>query len=187
MLSSYTPDFTFDQVPVWHRFPGVGWLGQRTSKVQGKYGRSCQMPLLRPHQQCTRGLVRPALPSEEVVCLLDSDRWAVALQPHYHVRFLLWQTSFLCLSFRCLFLWRISSYPLVLFSIYLFGLHQVLVAAHGILVAACGLLSCGMWDLVPQPGIEPQPPALGARSLTHWATREFSPLLFFICLFLLHF
>ena len=29
-----------------------------------------------------------------------------------------------------------------------------------------------MWDLVPQPGIEPGPPALGVRSRTHWTTRE---------------
>ena len=33
-------------------------------------------------------------------------------------------------------------------------------------------LSCGMWDLVPRPGIEPGPPALGAQSLSHWTTRE---------------
>ena len=33
-------------------------------------------------------------------------------------------------------------------------------------------LSCGMWDLVPWPGIEPGPPALGAQSLSHWTTRE---------------
>ena len=33
-------------------------------------------------------------------------------------------------------------------------------------------LSCGMWDLVPWPGIEPGPPALGARSLRHWTARE---------------
>ena len=33
-------------------------------------------------------------------------------------------------------------------------------------------LSCGRRDLVPQPGIEPQPPALGARRLSHWTTRE---------------
>ena len=25
-----------------------------------------------------------------------------------------------------------------------------------------GSFSCGMWDQVPQPGIEPWPPALGA-------------------------
>ena len=54
-------------------------------------------------------------------------------------------------------------------------------AAHGIFVVAHGLLS--MWhadflvaacmrDLVPWPGIEPKPPALGAQSLTHWTTRE---------------
>ena len=29
-----------------------------------------------------------------------------------------------------------------------------------------------MWDLVPWPGIEPRPPALGARSLSHWITRD---------------
>ena len=42
---------------------------------------------------------------------------------------------------------------------YLFWLGQVLVAA------------C-MGDLVAQAGIEPGTPALGARSLTHWTTRE---------------
>ena len=29
-----------------------------------------------------------------------------------------------------------------------------------------------MWDLVPQPGIQPRPPALGVQSLSHWTTRE---------------
>ena len=33
-------------------------------------------------------------------------------------------------------------------------------------------LSCGMQDLVPWPGIECRPPALGAQSLSHWATAE---------------
>ena len=33
-------------------------------------------------------------------------------------------------------------------------------------------LSCNMWDLVPWPGVEPRPPALGAWSLSHWSTRE---------------
>ena len=33
-------------------------------------------------------------------------------------------------------------------------------------------LSCGMWDLVPWSGIKHWPPALGARSLSHWTTRE---------------
>ena len=33
-------------------------------------------------------------------------------------------------------------------------------------VAAC------MWDLVPRPGMEPRPPALGVQGLTHWTTRE---------------
>ena len=41
-----------------------------------------------------------------------------------------------------------------------------------ILVAAVGIFSFGMWDLVPQPGIEPGPPALGTQSLGHWMTLE---------------
>ena len=50
-----------------------------------------------------------------------------------------------------------------------------------ILVVACELLAATcMWDLVPQPGIEPRPPALGARSLTHWTTREVSVCLLFL-------
>ena len=32
--------------------------------------------------------------------------------------------------------------------------------------------SCGTWDLVPRPGIEPRPPVLGVQSLNHWTTRE---------------
>ena len=38
----------------------------------------------------------------------------------------------------------------------------------------CGMraLSCSMLDLVPGPGIEPRPPALGAWSRNHWTTRE---------------
>ena len=33
-----------------------------------------------------------------------------------------------------------------------------------VLVAACEVFSCSMWDLVPWPGIEPGPPAMGAQS-----------------------
>ena len=34
-------------------------------------------------------------------------------------------------------------------------------------------IACGI--LVPQPGIEPAPPALEAQSLNHWTTREVPP------------
>ena len=33
-------------------------------------------------------------------------------------------------------------------------------------------LNCGMWELVPWPGIKPRTPELRAWSLCHWATRE---------------
>ena len=39
-------------------------------------------------------------------------------------------------------------------------------------------LSCSMWDLVPWPGTEPGPPALGAQSLSHWTTRKVPHTLF---------
>ena len=46
-------------------------------------------------------------------------------------------------------------------------------------IAACGIFSCsmwilsyGMWDLVPWPGIKPKPPALGAQSISHGTTKE---------------
>ena len=42
-----------------------------------------------------------------------------------------------------------------------------------------GTLNCGMWDLVPWPGIEPGPPTLEVRNLSHWTTREVSELVFF--------
>ena len=32
---------------------------------------------------------------------------------------------------------------------------------------ACRIFSCGMWYLVPWPGIEPRAPALGVQSLSH--------------------
>ena len=57
---------------------------------------------------------------------------------------------------------------LFFFNIYFYlftWLYQVLVLAFGI-------FSCSMWNLVPWPGIEPRPPALGARNLTHWTTRK---------------
>ena len=41
-----------------------------------------------------------------------------------------------------------------------------------------GTLSCGMWDLVPWPRVDPRPPALGAWSPSHWTTREAPPCFF---------
>ena len=38
-------------------------------------------------------------------------------------------------------------------------------------LAALGF-SRSMWDLVPWPGIESRPPALGVQSLSRWTTRE---------------
>ena len=49
-------------------------------------------------------------------------------------------------------------------------LPQVLVVAHRIFGLPWGrqTLSCSMWDLIPQPGIEPRLRASGAQSLVTW-------------------
>ena len=39
-------------------------------------------------------------------------------------------------------------------------------------LVSMGTLSYIMWHLVPWPGTEPTPPALGVQSLSHWNTRE---------------
>ena len=45
-------------------------------------------------------------------------------------------------------------YPFI-FNVYLF------IGLHWVLVVACRIFSCGMWDPLPWPRIEPGPPALG--------------------------
>ena len=45
---------------------------------------------------------------------------------------------------------------------------------------------CGVWDLIPQPGIKPMPSAVEVQSLNHWTTREVLKghrLLHFRCLY----
>ena len=34
------------------------------------------------------------------------------------------------------------------------------------------IFSCGTWELFPRPGIEPRPPIVGIRSLSHWTTMQ---------------
>ena len=67
----------------------------------------------------------------------------------------LFKNWYLCI---CLFVWlcRVS----------------VVVWGFSILIGACRFFSCGMWDLVPWPGIKPRPPALEAGSLSHWTATE---------------
>ena len=60
------------------------------------------------------------------------------------------------------------------FSIYLLGFAGSSLQPMGSLLFSCSMqtLSCGMWDLVSWPGIEPGFPALEAWSLSHWTTSE---------------
>ena len=56
-------------------------------------------------------------------------------------------------------------------SCHTWGLHSLLGHTDS---SDCGMqaLSFGMWSLVPWPGIEPAPLALGPQSLNHGAARE---------------
>ena len=58
-----------------------------------------------------------------------------------------------------------SSFSKDFFFFFFFELHWVLVAAFR-------FFSLGMWELLPWPGIKSGPPAVGARSLSHWTVRE---------------
>ena len=56
--------------------------------------------------------------------------------------------------------------------------HELLFFLKVFLYLAVLDLRCGTQDLVPQPGIEPRPPALEVQSLSHWGTREVLELIF---------
>jgi len=57
--------------------------------------------------------------------------------------------------------------PLSIFCFnYLFTLAMPgLICGIQIFISACGMFSCGVWDLVPWPEMQPGPPALGVWSL----------------------
>ena len=56
----------------------------------------------------------------------------------------------------------------------LFSSMYISVAAGGILSCDMSAVSCGIWDIVPWPGVKPRSPALGLWSLSHQTTREAS-------------
>ena len=53
------------------------------------------------------------------------------------------------------------------FLFFLFVFKNIYLAIR-ILSCSLDILSWGMWDLVPGPGIEPRPSAFWAQSLSHW-------------------
>ena len=66
--------------------------------------------------------------------------------------------------------WDVSVGPCI-YSFFFYFLIFIYLAASGF---NCSMqtVRCSMWDLVPWPGIEPRPPALGTWSLSHCTTRE---------------
>ena len=65
---------------------------------------------------------------------------------------------------------------------YLFLVSTGVIFSYTMRTLSCSTwsLNCSVWDLVPWPGIEPGPPALGAWSLSPWTTREVLRSQFFI-------
>ena len=88
--------------------------------------------------------------------------------------FIFWRSNSL-LPFRLLAL-RIC---LVTFpcSKFFFNFFLNLFVCTGIFGCNLWALRCGLWNLVPWPGIEPGPPVLGKQSLSHW-TNQGSPSMF---------
>ena len=73
---------------------------------------------------------------------------------------------------------KLSTEELMLFLkiyfILLIWVCQVLIVTSGIFDAACKIFICSVWNLVPWPGIELWPPALGAWSFRQWTTTKVS-------------
>ena len=68
----------------------------------------------------------------------------------------------------------VDEHPLLFKNFIYFGCSGSYFGHAGslIFVVASEIFNWGMWDLVPQPWIDPRTPALRGRSLSHWTTRE---------------
>ena len=69
-------------------------------------------------------------------------------------------------------IYQVFIYIYVCRYIYIYIYINLFIWLHQILIVARGIISCGMWGLVPQLGMELRPPALGAWSHNHWVTKE---------------
>lgn len=65
----------------------------------------------------------------------------------------------------------LASLPLS-FLILFTWLHQAFTAACGIFSYSVRTHSCGLWDLILWPGIQPRLSALGIQSLSPWTTKD---------------
>ena len=86
------------------------------------------------------------------------------------------------LSFTARLIISENTLGLIISLLFLFKKFYLFICLHQVSVAAGEIftLFCGMWDLVPWPGIEPGPSASRMQNISHWATREV------LCIFLAH-
>ena len=60
----------------------------------------------------------------------------------------------------------------IVFNIYFYLFLYLAVPGLSCGIFSCRTLSCGLWDLVPWPGLTPRSAALGEQCLSHWTTRK---------------
>ena len=158
----------------------VQWLGLWASTARGT---TWPKKRKKGKRKCHWGFDRDCTESVDQLGSIDI-LIIVSLPVHEHgtcLHLFLSLISFLFLKniyLFILFIWLrqvlVAAYGLFLAvcRIFSYGMWDVQLQHVGSLVGACGIFSCGMQDLVPWPGIEPRPPALGARSFNDWTTRE---------------
>ena len=66
-------------------------------------------------------------------------------------------------------------------SFYSYLLYLFFLFLKYLFIWLCQMFSYGMQELVPWPGMEPRPPALGAQNLSHWTIRDIPICLFLVC------
>ena len=121
----------------------------------------CGLKQKQKHQH-KRGLTLLSLVNHKLVTFAGEMKWeGCCKSPHCT------QISFLKKTYFYSFIWLLLQTTAL--STHLFPFKKKIFIF--ISWAMLGL-SCGMWDLVPWPGIKPGPPALGVLSLSHWTTRE---------------
>ena len=125
----------------------------------------------------TGGLIGASHP---VLHQIHPSHYSISQHPTY-----LFLSCTQCKTVHC-FIWS----PVCYLSVSSVRLHKARPSSLPLYVLAVNYkmtatpgLSWGMWDLVPQPGIKPGPPALGAQSLSHWTTTEVPDIRQFLIIF----
>ena len=109
----------------------------------------------------------PFFPPPILWCYSLHSLFSLLLHLYQHLLIIQWfNTSFSLLSIFVFVIYSSTGSSLWCTGFLIF------VITYGIFSWGIWTLSCNLWDLVPWPGMEPGPPALGVWSPSHWTTRE---------------